>query len=74
MITKISSSNFKSSLTNIFKEVFPSLDPAYRNMMRADGVVAVKNPLYKSITTKDMQNEYKLQKQAVDKFVKSKMP
>ena len=78
MITKISSCDVKSSLTNIIREVFPNLDPVYRDMMKKTNVVtkatSVPNSFYKSVSTTELQKEYKLQQQAVDKFVKSEMP
>lgn len=65
-----------SSVDNVLKEVFPKLDPAYRNMMNPSKSIlpSVSNPLYKTVSTADVQKELKMKNLVVDEFIKAEMP
>ena len=76
---KIEPIAFKKSLSNmdnVLKEIFPKLDPAYRNMMKSSNSMQayVSNPLHKTISTNAMQQEIKMKNLEADKFIKAKMP
>ena len=65
-----------STVDNVFKEIFPELDSAYRNMMKVgkSSSLSVSNPVYKTISPTDLQQEIKMKNLTVDKFIKSKLP
>ena len=65
-----------STVDNVFKEIFPELDSAYRNMMKVgkSSSLSVSNPVYKTISSTDLQQEIKMKNLTVDKFIKSKLP
>ena len=65
-----------STASSVVKEMFPKLDPEYRNMMKSAKAskLSASNPLYKTVSAADVQQETKMKNLATDKFIKAKMP